>query len=159
MGSNGSRQFARGIALLISSLLVCACMARPQVVASPTSEIPTMVMQPSATVVIPTMVFRPPVFAVFPTSTTVPPSLPESFPTPDPQASPEGAALVGALRQGGYVIYFRHATADRPEIDTETQILRECSRQGNLIQQGRDEACHWRGLSIAQYPRRAGLEQ
>jgi phosphohistidine phosphatase SixA len=52
----------------------------------------------------------------------------------------EGATLVEALRQGGYVIYFRHAATDQSQTDTETQNLEDCSKQRNLNEQGRAQA-------------------
>ncbi len=50
----------------------------------------------------------------------------------------EGAALVDALREGGYVIYFRHAATDRrgqPDDDLST-----CETQRNLNAAGRRQA-------------------
>src|SRR3970040_1898699 len=46
---------------------------------------------------------------------------------------PSGAALVEALRQGGYVIYFRHARTDFSQKDVS---LAGCERQRNLSDYG-----------------------
>ncbi|MEW6406427.1 MAG: lysyl oxidase family protein, partial [Chloroflexota bacterium] len=70
----------------------------------------------------------------------VPTSAPETHQIPITNSLPDGAALVDALRAGGYVIYFRHAASDYPQSDAETHILRDCSRQGNLNKQGLAEA-------------------
>jgi broad specificity phosphatase PhoE len=49
-----------------------------------------------------------------------------------------GDALVGDLRDGGYVLVFRH-TATETRID-EQESLRSCSRQRNLSADGRAQA-------------------
>ena len=45
--------------------------------------------------------------------------------------------LVAALRQGGYVIYFRHAATDMTQTDSD---LSRCETQRNLNAQGRADA-------------------
>jgi phosphohistidine phosphatase SixA len=90
-----------------------------------------------------------------PTSTpadTPLPTLPAFTPTTEPSPTiarspllvpfPEltGETLVNALRRGGYVIYFRHATTDRSQTDTQPQNLDNCQKQRNLNEQGRVEA-------------------
>jgi phosphohistidine phosphatase SixA len=50
------------------------------------------------------------------------------------------AALVDALQQGGYVVYFRHAATNRAERDANTINLEDCHTQRTLSQQGRNEA-------------------
>ena len=50
---------------------------------------------------------------------------------------PSGAALVEALRQGGYVIYFRHARTDFSQKDVS---LAGCESQRNLSDDGRGQA-------------------
>jgi virginiamycin B lyase len=64
----------------------------------------------------------------------------------------EGPALADALREGGYVIYFRHAATDFSQEDTETRNLQNCRTQRNLTSQGRADARaigrHFRRLRI-----------
>jgi len=52
----------------------------------------------------------------------------------------ESQALVTALQKGGYVVYFRHASTERTQTDTDTIRLNNCSTQRNLSDQGRVEA-------------------
>jgi virginiamycin B lyase len=52
----------------------------------------------------------------------------------------EGPALADALREGGYVIYFRHAATDFSQEDTDTRDLQNCRTQRNLTSQGRADA-------------------
>jgi phosphohistidine phosphatase SixA len=49
-------------------------------------------------------------------------------------------ALVDALRDGGYVIYFRHAATDRAQQDSDPGNLANCETQRNLTDAGRAEA-------------------
>jgi phosphohistidine phosphatase SixA len=49
-------------------------------------------------------------------------------------------ALVEALRGGGYVIYFRHASTDFAQPDTDRENLANCATQRNLDAQGRAAA-------------------
>lgn len=60
-------------------------------------------------------------------------------PSPVPETL-AGAALVEALRAGGYVIYFRHAATDFSQEDTDRQDLDNCATQRNLDDAGRAEA-------------------
>jgi virginiamycin B lyase len=64
----------------------------------------------------------------------------------------EGPALADALREGGYVIYFRHAATDFSQEDTDTRNLQNCRTQRNLTAQGRADARaigrHFRRLRI-----------
>jgi len=55
-------------------------------------------------------------------------------------ATPDKKALVRALRQGGYVLYFRHAITDRSRIDADRTNLRNCATQRNLSHEGRQQA-------------------
>ncbi len=48
--------------------------------------------------------------------------------------------LVQSLRQGGYVIYFRHAATDFSMRDRDRQNLNNCQTQRNLNAQGRSES-------------------
>jgi hypothetical protein len=62
----------------------------------------------------------------------------DSGPPPTPTAPLEGTALVDALRDGGYVIFFRHAATTRsgqPDDDLTT-----CATQRNLNAEGRRQA-------------------
>ena len=48
-----------------------------------------------------------------------------------------GRELVEALRGGGYVVYFRHATTDSSQADTDRENLERCDTQRNLSAEGR----------------------
>jgi len=50
------------------------------------------------------------------------------------------AALVGKLRQGGYVIYVRHASTDFSQNDSRMTSYQDCATQRNLTDKGRAEA-------------------
>ncbi len=53
----------------------------------------------------------------------------------------EGAGLIMELRDGGYVVYFRHAATDFSQEDKDNSAgLTHCAKQRNLNQQGRAEA-------------------
>jgi virginiamycin B lyase len=52
----------------------------------------------------------------------------------------EGRALADALREGGYVLYFRHAATDFSQEDTDTRNLENCRTQRNLNASGRADA-------------------
>jgi hypothetical protein len=45
--------------------------------------------------------------------------------------------LIDALRRGGYVIYFRHATTNPEQADTSDPKLGQCETQRNLSPDGR----------------------
>jgi phosphohistidine phosphatase SixA len=51
-----------------------------------------------------------------------------------------GPALLAALRHGGYVIYFRHASTDFGQNDDSMSGYEDCARQRNLTAAGRTEA-------------------
>jgi broad specificity phosphatase PhoE len=51
-----------------------------------------------------------------------------------------GPALVDALRQGGYVLVFRHAATDFSQRDEGRSKLDDCSTQRNLTEAGRADA-------------------
>jgi phosphohistidine phosphatase SixA len=51
-----------------------------------------------------------------------------------------GAALVEALRGGGYIIFLRHTATDMSVGDSDTLELADCTKQRNLNAQGRAEA-------------------
>jgi phosphohistidine phosphatase SixA len=52
----------------------------------------------------------------------------------------EGAALVEALQEGGYVILMRHMATEAVAPDPATFDLRDCSTQRNLSEEGRRDA-------------------
>jgi phosphohistidine phosphatase SixA len=56
---------------------------------------------------------------------------------PPPLAGPQ---LVAALREGGLVLYFRHASTDFGQNDEQMTGYEDCARQRNLTDAGRDEA-------------------
>ena len=55
----------------------------------------------------------------------------------EPLATP---AAVDALRQGGYVLYFRHAATDMSKKDAAMKSFDDCPTQRNLVDRGRDDA-------------------
>ena len=66
------------------------------------------------------------------------PSEPSS--APDPAHAIAGAALVDALRKGGYTLYFRHTSTDFSKLDGPVKKYDDCSTQRMLSDKGRDEA-------------------
>jgi phosphohistidine phosphatase SixA len=52
----------------------------------------------------------------------------------------QGAALLAALRAGGYILYFRHTDTDWSQRDTRGVSLDDCAAQRNLSDRGRDHA-------------------
>jgi broad specificity phosphatase PhoE len=52
----------------------------------------------------------------------------------------EGRALVEALRQGGYVLYLRHAATDFGQNDDAMTDYANCAQQRNLTEAGRADA-------------------
>ena len=50
------------------------------------------------------------------------------------------AALVSRLREGGYVLYLRHASTDFGQDDSRMTSFADCTSQRNLTDRGRDEA-------------------
>jgi len=59
---------------------------------------------------------------------------------PDPALELSGVALVRALREGGYVIYFRHADTGPASPEPGTVDLQRCETQRNLNERGVAEA-------------------
>lgn len=51
-----------------------------------------------------------------------------------------GAALIKALRNGGYVLYFRHTSTDFGQNDDRMTGYEDCATQRNLTDAGRAEA-------------------
>jgi phosphohistidine phosphatase SixA len=59
----------------------------------------------------------------------------------DPPAQTlSGSALLAALRQGGLILYFRHAATDFGQNDEQMTGYEDCARQRNLTDGGRDDA-------------------
>jgi broad specificity phosphatase PhoE len=57
-----------------------------------------------------------------------------------PAQALEGKALVDALRQGGYVLYLRHAATDFSQNDDAMTDYANCAQQRNLTDAGRADA-------------------
>jgi phosphohistidine phosphatase SixA len=57
-----------------------------------------------------------------------------------PSESLTGPALVQALKSGGLILYFRHASTDFGQNDEAMSGYEDCARQRNLTDRGRDEA-------------------
>jgi hypothetical protein len=55
-------------------------------------------------------------------------------------AAQPGATLLQKLRQGGYVLYLRHASTDFSQNDSRMTSFEDCSTQRNLTEKGRTEA-------------------
>jgi len=55
-------------------------------------------------------------------------------------AAQPDAALVQKLRQGGYVLYVRHASTDFSQNDSHMTSYEDCKSQRNLTDKGRAEA-------------------
>jgi hypothetical protein len=51
-----------------------------------------------------------------------------------------GKELIAALKQGGYVIYFRHTSTDFGQNDESMTNFEDCATQRNLTDKGREEA-------------------
>ena len=68
------------------------------------------------------------------------PALATGTATPVAGEEPTGPALLAALREGGFVIYFRHARTDFSQDDTDLSDLSNCATQRNLSSEGRDQA-------------------
>jgi phosphohistidine phosphatase SixA len=54
--------------------------------------------------------------------------------------SSSSASLLNALRQGGYIIYFRHTATDFSQNDEQMTGFEDCARQRNLTDGGRADA-------------------
>jgi hypothetical protein len=57
-----------------------------------------------------------------------------------------GPELLGALRAGGYILYFRHADTDHSQNDERMTSVEDCTTQRNLTDRGRD---HSRAIGLA----------
>ena len=130
----------RAVALhtgLLILLLLAACAGSTPQAATPAPSVAPAAATPSPSPT--TTVLTPPPSPVLPTATPSP-SPGAAAPataaaTPDGQLA--GQTLVEALRQGGYVIYFRHAATDHGGVDS-VEWPRE--QQRNLSETGRADA-------------------
>ena len=59
---------------------------------------------------------------------------------PAPALAQQSADLLGALRAGGHIIYFRHADTDHSQTDQRGMRLEDCTTQRNLTDRGREHA-------------------
>jgi phosphohistidine phosphatase SixA len=57
-----------------------------------------------------------------------------------PTAEPSSTQLLAELRQGGYVLYFRHAATDFSQNDERMKSYEDCASQRNLVDRGRADA-------------------
>ena len=55
-------------------------------------------------------------------------------------AAEPAAQLLGELRQGGYVLFLRHASTDFSQDDSRMTSSEDCATQRNLTDKGRAEA-------------------
>jgi phosphohistidine phosphatase SixA len=60
--------------------------------------------------------------------------------TASPGRTLAGKQLLSALRQGGYVLYFRHTATDFSQNDEQMTGYEDCARQRNLTDAGRADA-------------------
>lgn len=67
-----------------------------------------------------------------------------AFAAAPPEAAPRGhlmaGSLLSALREGGYIIYFRHTATDFTQNDDKMTGFEDCSSQRNLTDAGRADA-------------------
>jgi len=78
------------------------------------------------------------------------PSIPDpdaaQVPSPPPNRSSapvrplSDAALLAALRSGGFTVYFRHTATDFSQNDKASRGFDDCANQRNLIERGRSDA-------------------
>ena len=68
------------------------------------------------------------------------PAFAERTSSPDPAHALEGAALVRALRKGGFTLYFRHTATDFSQSDRAMGAYDDCATQRNLSEAGRAQA-------------------
>ncbi|MEP6942640.1 MAG: histidine phosphatase family protein [Betaproteobacteria bacterium] len=63
-----------------------------------------------------------------------------SFHAAAQSTSLSGTALLNALREGGLILYFRHASTDFGQNDEQMTGYEDCTKQRNLTDRGRAEA-------------------
>jgi hypothetical protein len=61
-------------------------------------------------------------------------------------------ALLSALRQGGFVLYMRHASTDFSQNDSRMTSYEDCANQRNLTAKGRQEA-----REVGEHVKRLGI--
>jgi broad specificity phosphatase PhoE len=75
-----------------------------------------------------------------------------SLAAPAPPAAATTPQLISALKNGGYVVYFRHAATDFSKNDEKMRDFDDCANQRNLTDAGRAQAKHigasWRALGL-----------
>jgi phosphohistidine phosphatase SixA len=131
----------RTIAALLAIFVLTGCASQEQA-ALPTATAPplisTIAPSPAATpspTTAPSPTAAP---SITPSPTIAPsPTLAPTTPVTPTAGALAGQELVAALRQGGYVIYFRHAATDMTQTDSD---LSRCETQRNLNAQGRADA-------------------
>jgi hypothetical protein len=57
-----------------------------------------------------------------------------------PALAQPSAEVLNLLREGGYVLYFRHTSTDFSQNDSRMTSFEDCASQRNLTDRGRDEA-------------------
>src|SRR5688500_1644013 len=67
-------------------------------------------------------------------------TVPSAAAQPAGAGSLRGADLLGALRAGGLILYFRHADTDHSQKDARMGSVEDCASQRNLTDRGRDHA-------------------
>src|SRR3990172_5990252 len=78
------------------------------------------------------LLLAPPAFAQSPAAA------PERSSVPARTIPP--AELLATLRQGGYILYFRHAGTDFSQNDKNMKSYEDCANQRNLTDKGRNDA-------------------
>ena len=56
------------------------------------------------------------------------------------EAETDGASLISALKEGGYVIYLRHSMSDTAKPDRDPIVVGDCATQRPLSEEGRAHA-------------------
>jgi phosphohistidine phosphatase SixA len=69
-----------------------------------------------------------------------------------PAAAEVDAAIVNALRSGGFVLYMRHASTDFSQNDARMTSYADCASQRNLTDKGRAEA-----RAVGEHVKRLGI--
>ncbi|MEP7083385.1 MAG: hypothetical protein ABI854_01510 [Betaproteobacteria bacterium] len=73
-------------------------------------------------------------------------------PAPAPSPPPSPAAIVAALKSGGYIVYFRHTATDFSKNDEKMRDFDDCANQRPLTEAGREQAraigAAWRSLKL-----------
>jgi phosphohistidine phosphatase SixA len=69
--------------------------------------------------------------------------------TPNLENSMNDTHLIYELRQGGYILYFRHGKTDHNTFDSDRENLKNCATQRLLSEEGRKEMS-WIGNTIRQ---------